>query len=276
MTSSLVLKARLELAKRNAPNTLSAEEVVKRAITYGNRVCVAWSGGRCSTIVLHMALKVKPGILVAFNNTGVEYAETVRYVRQLAEDWRLNYHELRPKTTFWRVVEKHGFPQFRGSSPQGVNRPRRPYCCVHLKEQPARQFYRHFGVKAVLTGLRAEESRARALTIAHHGQVYRSKRDKLWKFHPIALWSFEEMQAYVDANAIPINPIYAKGADRCGCWPCTGFASWREQLATVNSRAYRWLNQECLRAEGRLTLWEYADSEGCKQEAEDVEPFGGS
>lgn len=264
MPTPKVRRSRRLLAQRHPLSELTAEEIIAEALKH--RVYVAWSGGRCSTVALHLTLQQDPDVPVVFSNTGVEYPETVRYVHRMAEEWRLNFHELKPDTTFWEIVEEHGFPQLRGSGSPG--RPRKPACCTLLKEAPANRFLRENDMEGFISGLRVEESRARALVICHKGPYYRAKRDGLWKFHPIALWSLEEMMAYVKRHGIPLNPLYERGLPRVGCFPCTGFTSWREQLSKTMPRFYRWLNREYQKWRGRPTLWEFQDSEGCRQEAQ--------
>jgi 3'-phosphoadenosine 5'-phosphosulfate sulfotransferase (PAPS reductase)/FAD synthetase len=68
--SDLLEKSRLAFAMRgkaiqNAPK--SAEQVVKDAFEQlGDGLCVSWSAGACSTIVLKLALEVNPKVKVVF------------------------------------------------------------------------------------------------------------------------------------------------------------------------------------------------------------------
>jgi len=125
---------------RNRYAELQAEEVIHRAVEEcGDHLTLGWSGGRCSTIVLHMALKVKPNITVIYNNTGVEFPENVKYVHDVAKMWGANLTELRPETTFWKIVKEFGFPKFSSQSwgkkrgSWNRNSDRRPMCCFLLK-----------------------------------------------------------------------------------------------------------------------------------------------
>ena len=43
----------------------------------------------------------------------------------------------------------------------------------------------------------------------------------LTKVNPLADWSLEDIRAHVDRNAIPINPLHARGYPSIGCEPCT-------------------------------------------------------
>ncbi len=270
-----VMECRIKLAKRNSGCSLSPEEVIAEALKH--KVYVAFSGGRCSQAALHLAIQQSPDIPVVFNNTGVEYPETVKHVRFIAEKWRLNYHELRPDTTFWKIVDKHGFPQLRGLS-RVAGRPRKPKCCELMKEAPARRFGKSGGYDGFVDGIRVEESRPRALGIFQKGLCYLAERDGLWKFHPVALLSLEELMAYVKREGIPLNPLYEPhlvgdpippGLSRIGCMPCTGFTTWREQLAEQNPKLFRFVNDSFQKYKGEPTLWEfYEQNDTCRQEPE--------
>ena len=262
--SPKVLAARIKLAMRHPASSMSAEEIIGEALKH--KVYVAWSGGRCSTVALHLTLQQEPDIPVVFNNTGVEYLETVKYVRKYAKKWGLNFHELRPEANFWELVKEYGFPQLRGSGSKGGAR--KPACCTYLKEAPASKFKKEHGMDGYITGLRVEESRARALAIFQKGPFYKAKRDRVWRFHPVALWTLKELMDYADLNKIPLNPLYERGLPRVGCLPCTGFITWRDQLSKTKPRFYRWLNREYQKMQGEPTLWEFYEPEGCRQEAE--------
>ena len=250
-----VMEYRRKLASRHPTASMTAEEIIAEALKY--KVYVAWSGGRCSTVALHLTLQQDPDILVMFNNTGVEYPETVKYVHRMAKEWRLNFNEVKPDTTFWKLVEEHGFPQLRGSGKAG--RPRKPACCEYLKEKPANNYVKEHGMDGFISGIRVEESRPRALGIFQTGVYYKAQRDGLWKFHPIALWSIEKLIQYAKLHHLPLNPLYDMGLPRVGCMPCTGFTQWREQLSLTRPRFYKWLNREYQKSVGEPTLWEFED-----------------
>jgi len=267
--SPKVLAYRIKLASRHPNSHMTPEEIVAESLK--QKVYVAWSGGRCSTIALHFALQQDPDIPVVFNNTGIEYSETVKYVRHMAEKWKLNFHELKPEANFWDLVKEHGFPQLRGSSKK--KRPRKPACCHYLKEAPANIFVKEHNLNGLITGLRVEENRPRALVIFQKGPYYYAKRDNLWKFHPIALWPLEKLMDYAKLHDIPLNPLYEQGLPRVGCMPCTGFSSWREQLKMMNPRFFKWLNQEYQKSRGEPTLWEFEDRYDICLESEEVAQF---
>ena len=177
------------------------------------------------------------------HNTGVEYPETLRYKEMLVKDWKLNLVETKPVKSFWKCVEEYGFPLLRGKRSKKYGNPGKPPCCRFLKEIPMREAAKKHGIRAVITGLRAAESRARMFAFAQLGQNYAShKFFDIVKFNPIAFWTHDELWKYIRAQGLPVNPIYKKVA-RSGCMPCTGYTNWEAQLAKANPRMYRYVQR---------------------------------
>jgi len=259
MVSPFLEKARIEKALRDCPTPiLSTSECIQAALRQSPNAAVSWSGGKCSTAVLHKAIEIKPDIQVIFNDTGVEFPETYNFIDKLTGAWNLNLRILKPATTFWACVERYGFPMLRGQyKDESVSKDGRPMCCQLLKEQPVLEA----GIDVCITGLRACESRMRMFAISQRGQYYYAKTLKRWNFHPIAFWSTVELDLYCEQHGIPRNPIYRMGHSRCGCWPCTGYLGWKRSLATSHPQMYRVI----ARMKGEPTLWEFADIDECRQ-----------
>lgn len=255
---------RVSLATRNCPTEiLSPQNCIELALSEHPDCVVSWSGGKCSTVVLHMVLQIKPDIRVIFNDTGVEFPETYAFVRTLSGEWKLNLRTLKPETTFWRVVEKYGFPMLREEFSRrkramGLSKKDRPMCCELLKEKPLLRA----GIECCITGVRASESRTRMFTIAKRGQYYYAKSLKRWNFHPIAFWTDAQVWKYHEEYGILHNKIYDMGHSRCGCWPCTGFVGWRESL----SKSHPAMHKVLMKMYGEPTLWEFDDVDNCRQE----------
>jgi len=240
---------------------LQPEECIALALKkFGDGVAVGWSGGRCSTAVLHMALQQKPDIKVIFNDTGVEFPETYRFVEKLKEEWSLNLIVAKPKRTFWECVELYGFPQFRGKymERKQLSKEGKPMCCQWLKEEPLKRAMLQHRIYATITGIRVCESRVRMFMGMHQGQYYYTKKYRMWRFHPIAFWDTETLLSYIEEHGIPQNEIYSMDHSRCGCWPCTGYIGWRESLRRSHPKMY----QKLMKMTGTPTLWEYV----CKED----------
>ena len=72
---------------------------------YNGKVCVSFSGGKDSTVLLHIARQIYPDIPAVFSNTGLEYASIQRFVKT----WD-NVDIVVPKMRFDEVVSTYGYP----------------------------------------------------------------------------------------------------------------------------------------------------------------------
>ncbi len=233
----------IEIAKRNAIAHTPSYVLRESLKRHGEKVAMLWSGGRCSTVVVHMIRKIKPQIKVLFVNTGVEYPETVAYVKKLGKEWGINLEILKPERTFWEISKVHGPPTARRPSNMRRGEPDTPPCCFWLKKKPVRDFVRENEIKALITGMRAGESTVRAIAFRQKGaQFYFVKREKIWKYNPLAFWNTRRVSEYIAKNDIPLNPLYLN-LDRVGCWPCSAFFGWRTELSETNPRLYEALNR---------------------------------
>lgn len=267
------LKMACRMMRRNGYPFLTARQVIQKAIDeHGSHLSLGWSGGRCSTVVLHMALQMKPDIKVVYCNTGIEFPENVTYVHDLAEKWGVNLAELHPDTTFWKIVDEYGMPSFRafGSDKQkkrekGATKDRRPYCCYLLKEKPRYLWYKENEITGDITGLRACESKVRAVVIGQKGMNYTPKREPaLASYHPIALWSDRKMMDYLQKYSIPDNPIY-QTQKRNGCWACTAYKGWQDNIKRYNPKMYELLQHK----KGIMLMSDYIPNLGPCEEIDD-------
>lgn len=68
-------------------------------------VFVSFSGGKDSTVLLHIARQMYPDIKAVFVDTGLEYPEIRKFVKTFD-----NVEILRPKMRFEEVIKKYGYP----------------------------------------------------------------------------------------------------------------------------------------------------------------------
>jgi len=83
---------------------ITTQVVIRKAFALSKKPALAFSGGKDSTVLLHLIRQTEPeksaGMPIIYGNTGVEFPECVSFVRGIAKDWNLNLHEAHPgKTT---------------------------------------------------------------------------------------------------------------------------------------------------------------------------------
>ena len=67
------------------------------------------------------------------------------------------------------------------------------------------------------------------------------------KINPIAAWTDEDMQNYIDANDVLVNPLVFEGYPSIGCAPCTA-----KPVEGADPRSGRWAG--CRRRNAGCTL----------------------
>lgn len=213
------------------------QEVIRHHFEeFGDKVAVAFSGGKDSEAVLYLCLQENPDVPVVFNNTGVEYPETVRFVVHLTELWNLNLIVTHPEKTFWECVKEYGFPQ---GTKRSVRHHDTARCCYWLKEKPMNLAIKQNGWLGYFTGETATESWQRMLRAKEKGICFHLKKTGVCKIKPILWYTEDEVWQFIHDNSLPINEIYLKGAIRVGCMPCTAYKSWEERMQRVSPKLYR-------------------------------------
>ncbi len=84
--------------------------------THAGNVSVAFSGGKDSTVLLHLVRSLYPEVPAVFVDTGLEYPE----IRDFVSDTE-NVTWLRPRMSFKQVIEKKGrCPRRRAGTQSGL------------------------------------------------------------------------------------------------------------------------------------------------------------
>ena len=142
--------------------------------------------------------------------TGRLFKETVDLITETEERFGISIKRFRPsQDDIDAYAAKYGMNGFYESVEA------RHACCHVRKLVPLAKALS--GATLWVTGLRRGQSGNRATTPFAEYDAERA----LIKVNPLADWSLEDINAYVEAEAVPTNPLHRKGYPSIGCEPCT-------------------------------------------------------
>ena len=218
---------------------------------YDGNVVVSFSGGKDSTVLLHLARTLYPEIKGVYCDTGLEFPEVKEFVK-IQE----NIEIIRPSMSFNEVVKKYGwvFPSKetaekiyyakRGSQwamrrMQGLNkdgssstfskRYKRwaflvdsPFnisgkCCNVMKKKPFHDYAKAHDC-GMLVGTMTEESNLRKRSWLRTG----CNAFHLGKGMPLSFWTEQDIYQYLVDNELKIAKCYGKIVNKNGRWKTTG------------------------------------------------------
>jgi 3'-phosphoadenosine 5'-phosphosulfate sulfotransferase (PAPS reductase)/FAD synthetase len=208
---------------------------------YNGSVYVSFSGGKDSTVLLHIAREMYPEIEAVFVDTGLEYPEIREFVKGFE-----NVTWLKPKINFKEVIEKYGFPVIsksvsnciRGAKKGQVSRIARmngesnmksgkkskfnfrphkylldaPFeiseeCCDVIKKKPCKE-YEKASEKRMITGEMANESMNRQAEWLQNGcNGFELGRPKST---PISFWTEQDIFNYLQLCNLSIASCYGE------------------------------------------------------------------
>ena len=223
-------------------------------------VYVAFSGGKDSTVLLHIVRQLYPEVEAVFVNTGLEYPEIQRFVKTFD-----NVTILRPKMRFDEVIKTYGYPMLgkeialkieyarKGSTwavkcVDGTSGKASRYniekykplvdadfkissrCCSVMKKTPMHDFAKQSG-KVAITAQTAAESALRTQQWLSHGCNGFNMKAPI--SNPMSFWTEQDVLHYIKQNNIPMASVYGevvyadnaeqmRMCDQCECLKTTG------------------------------------------------------
>ena len=171
------------------------------------------------TVMISLAERVAPGIDVIFLDTGYHFVETIgtREAVKLVHD--VNLINVLPELTVAEQDAAYGKDLFRTNPDQ---------CCGMRKVAPLGKALQPYTAWA--SGVRRADSAARASTPV---VAWDAKR-RLVKVSPIATWTDEDVETYIEENSLMVNPLLEDGYPSIGCEPFTVRAT------GADARSGRW------------------------------------
>lgn len=231
------------------------------------KVYVAFSGGKDSTVLLHLVRSIYPDVPALFVDTGLEYPEIREHVKTVD-----NVTWAKPEMSFKKVLDEKGYPviskevahwidlaqrgkpsglrQIEMDSRYGVKRYAHlkdaPFkisrdCCNIMKKKPAKQYHKDTG-RCPYIGMRADEG------LQRKSQFMKTQENNLDAeiptSNPIMIWTDDDIWNYIRRFELPYATIYDKGVPRTGCIFC---------MFGITVDTHRFVNLKTTHPQ----LWEY-------------------
>ncbi len=196
----------MDLEKLN--DELSAktpEEIIRWAAErFGRDLVMTSSFGADSAMLLFMATRIVPQIPVILLDTGYLFRATHSFKKRLRHMWDLNLRTYAATMSPAAMETKFGKLWQKGEAgKKHYNRMR--------KIVPKKRAIRQLGAKAVLSGVRANQTENRsALRIVERGA------DSTYEIHPLIRWTERDVAAYFLLHELPHHPLVAKGYESIG------------------------------------------------------------
>lgn len=258
-----------------------------------SQVYISFSGGKDSTVLLHIARTMYPKIRAVFLNTGLEYPEVIEYINT----WD-NIEIIRPKKTFKAVIDEYGFPvvskevankvrlyrktkqqklkdkilngdekgngklskcwHFLIDAPFGIS----DQCCYHLKKGPAKAFEHKTGLSPII-GTMVEDSRLREHAYYQRGGCNSFNNIRNMST-PLSFWTEKDIWEYIHIYIHTYSKIYDMGYKNTGCAFCMFGLNMQEKpnkfdlMKTTHPKLYDY----CMNKLGMKDIINYIECKG--------------
>lgn len=213
---------------------------------WNGQVYVSFSGGKDSTVLKHIVDSMYMDVPSVFVNTGLEYPEIRRFVREVkAGKWdcfNSDIEILRPEMRFDQVIQKYGYPVatkrvatyvetakrnpdskrakwIRGEEKTKfvtggkwatlINAPFKvsAKCCAVMKHKPINQYAKQTGRKAIIGTMAAESPNREQAWLVNGCNSFVTKTPTS---QPLSFWTEQDILRYIKQFDVPYCPVYGE------------------------------------------------------------------
>jgi len=203
-------------------------------------VYVSFSGGKDSTVLLHLVRDLYPGVPAVFCDTGLEYPQT----REFVKSWD-NVEWIKPRLNFKTVLEKYGYPVVNKEQADFIRYVRSAktksktyynrlhgndkwaggkiskkwlylldapfkisaHCCKVMKKQPFAKYERRTGRWPYLGTVSSESPMRNVRYIKHGCNIFHETRPKS---NPLSFWTEQDILQFIRDSGLSYSPTYGR------------------------------------------------------------------
>lgn len=200
------------------------QEILQLATDLFDNLALACSFGAEDVALVDMIVKIKPDAKIFYLDTDVLFPETYEVRDAILQRYGANLVRYSPLLTLEEQAEQQGDNLWATDANA---------CCNIRKVEPLQRVLGT--LDAWVTGIRRDQ----APTRANAGVIEVDNKFNLIKFNPLALWSWEDVWAYIRAQEVPYNKLHDQNYPSIGCIHCT-----RAVAPGEDPRAGRWAGNE--------------------------------
>jgi phosphoadenosine phosphosulfate reductase len=208
----------------DAVERLGAEDLLLWAAEeFGEGLVLSCSWQKQSSVLAHMTWSLGLDAPVIELDTHLLFRETYQTRNALVDRYGL------------RLIQPEIVPIAEQHRTEGPNlwETEADRCCHIRKIEPLQRTLQTY--RAWASGIRRTQSPSRAnLQKLEWSDVF-----GVWKVHPLAAWTDDDVWAYIAINEIPYHPLHDVGYRSIGCIPCT-----RPIAPGEEERAGRWAGSD--------------------------------
>ncbi len=177
-----------------------AIDIAKDSIVNAKNPFVCFSGGKKSTVLLHLIKRAYEGTLnVLHVDTTVEFDNIYLYIEKMRKLWRFNLvRERRGNIEDIRIAGN------------------REECCRKLKTEPLENAIEKYRIDCLFAGRTRDEK---------EGGRFVSEGNDHYGVHPILHFTERDIWDYIRKYSLPYCSLYDQGYRKLDCKPCSKIVS---------------------------------------------------